>query len=65
MQTLKLFALLTDYVSTPAGMAVDAGGNLILDCPNFADVSMPGCLLKINKEKNISKWVDVPVLEET
>jgi len=65
MQTPKLFALLPDYVSTPDGMAIDAGGNLILACPNFADVSMPGCLLKINKEKNISKWVDVPVLEET
>ena len=65
MQTPELFALLPDYVSTPDGMAVDREGNLILACPNYADVSLPGCLLKIDKERNISKWVDVPVLEET
>jgi sugar lactone lactonase YvrE len=65
MQESKLFTLLPDYVSTPDGMAVDKDGNLILSCPNYADVSMPGCILKIDKEKNIEKLVDVPVLEET
>lgn len=65
MQTPELFALLPDYVSTPDGMAVDAEGNLILACPNYADITLPGCLLKIDKERNITKWVDVPVLEET
>lgn len=60
MQTSKLFTLLPDYVSTPDGMAIDSKGNLILSCPNYADISMPGCLVKIDKDKNISKWVDVP-----
>lgn len=65
MQEPKLFALLPDYVCTPDGMAIDSEGNLILSCPNFADTTMPGCLLKIDENKNIKKWADVPVLEET
>lgn len=65
MQQPKLFALLPDYVSTPDGMAIDMDGNLILSCPNYADTSMPGCILKIDKNKNIEKWVDVPVHPET
>jgi len=65
MQVSKLFTLLPDYVSTPDGMEIDQEGNLILACPNFADPSMPGCILKIDREKNISKWVDVPVDPET
>ena len=65
MQISKLFALLPDYVSTPDGMAVDKEGNLILACPNFADPSMPGCILKIDADRNISKWADVPADPET
>jgi hypothetical protein len=65
MQTSKLFAMLPDYVSTPDGMAEYYDGDLIVSCPNYADTRMPGCLLKIDKDKNIKKWFDVPVLEET
>ena len=65
MQKPKLFAKLPDYVSTPDGMAIDAEGNLILACPNYADPSLPGCLLKIDRNRKISKWVDVPVSPET
>ncbi len=65
MQESKLFALLPDYVATPDGMTIDSEGNLILACPNYADQTKPGCLLKIDKDKNITKWVDVPVSEET
>lgn len=65
MQTPELFALLPEYVSTPDGMAIDPEGNLILACPNYADPSMPGCLLKITKDRTITKWVDVPVHPET
>jgi sugar lactone lactonase YvrE len=65
MQEPKLFALLPDYVSTPDGMAIDADGNLILSCPNYADTNMPGCVVKIDKDKNITKWFDVPVHPET
>ena len=65
MQQPKLFALLPDYVSTPDGMAIDPEGNLILACPNYADPSKPGCILKINTDRKIRKWVDVPVSQET
>jgi sugar lactone lactonase YvrE len=65
MQKPKLFAKLPEYVCTPDGMAIDSEGNLILACPNFADHSKPGCLLKIDERRNIRKWVDVPVSEET
>jgi DNA-binding beta-propeller fold protein YncE len=65
MQKPRLFAVLPEYVCTPDGMAIDIHGNLILACPNFADLSKPGCLLKIDGQRNIRKWADVPVLKET
>ncbi len=65
MQQSKLFCLLPEYVCTPDGMAIDKEGNLILSCPNFADDSMKGFLLRIDKQRNIQKWVDVPVHPET
>jgi hypothetical protein len=46
-------------------MAIDPEGNLILACPNYADPSLPGCLVKFDKDRKASKWVDVPVLPET
>jgi sugar lactone lactonase YvrE len=62
----RLFTLLPEeYAVTPDGMAIDKEGNLILSCPNFADTSKPGCIIKIDENKQISKWVDVPVLAET
>ena len=52
MQTSKLFTLLPEqWVCTPDGMTEDSEGNLILACPNFADLSMPSCVLKITKDK--------------
>ncbi|HHU48215.1 MAG: SMP-30/gluconolactonase/LRE family protein [Caldicoprobacterales bacterium] len=66
MQTPRLFALLPEeYAATPDGMAVAPNGDLVLSCPNFADPSKPGCLLRFDGEKNVRKWADVPVLEET
>ena len=66
MQTSKLFTLLPEnLVCTPDGMAVDKDDNLILACPNFADLSMPSCVLKITKERKIAKWFDVPKNEYT
>jgi hypothetical protein len=53
MKKSTLFAKLPDYVATPDGMAIDNEGTLILACPNYADQSMPGCVLKIDKDKNI------------
>lgn len=66
MQKPKLFTRLPEeYVSTPDGMAIDGEGNLILACPNYADVKMPGCLLRIGKKRDIVKWFNVPVHPET
>lgn len=60
----ELFALLPDYITTPDGMAIDFEGNLVLACPNYAG-GAPGCVVKFDKDKNIRKWFDVPVHEET
>lgn len=65
MQIPKLFTLLPEYICTPDGMEIDRQGNLILSCPNYADDKMSGCVVKIDKEKNITKWFDVPVHPET
>lgn len=66
MQTSRLFTLLPkEYVCTPDGMEIDRDGNLIVSCPNYADDNMSGCVIRIDKEKNISKWFDVPLHSET
>lgn len=65
MKQPKLFTILPDYVCTPDGMEIDREGNLILSCPNYADDSFKGCVVKIDKDKNITKWFDVPVHPET
>ena len=51
----KLFAKLPEYITTPDGMAIDAEGNLILACPNYAEIyaKKPGCIVKIDKDRNI------------
>lgn len=54
-----------DMVNVPDSMTIDKDGNLILTVPNFADTSVPGCVLRIDKDKNLTKWFDVPVNEET
>ncbi|MCL1796465.1 MAG: phage head-tail adapter protein, partial [Clostridia bacterium] len=64
MITPKLFALLPDYISTPDGMAIDRHGNIVLSCPNFAD-GQPGVVVRIDKDRNITKWFEVPVHPET
>lgn len=66
MQTPKLFTLLPEqYCSTPDGMAIDREGNLILSCPNFADLDMPCYILKINKQREVRKWFEVPANPKT
>ena len=62
----RLFTTLPeDLVSTPDSMTIDTNGDLILSCPNYADDNMPGCVLRITKDKKITKWFDVPVHPET
>lgn len=62
----KLFSLLPEaFVCTPDGMAIDRHGNLVLSCPNFADDSMSGCVVRFDKDRNVTKWFDVPPHPET
>lgn len=65
MQTPELFTLLPEYICTPDAMDVDQYGNLVLSCPNFADDGLSGCVVKIDKERKVTKWFDVPVHPQT
>lgn len=65
MQQPRLFMTLPEYVCTPDGMEIDREGNLILSCPNYADDNVKGCVVRIDKNKNLTKWFDVPVHPET
>jgi sugar lactone lactonase YvrE len=65
MRTPKLFLKLPEYVCTPDGMAIDKCGNLIVSCPNYAEESQSGCVIRIDAQRNAAKWFDVPVHPET
>ena len=65
LQKSELFLTLPDYCPTPDGMAIAPNGDLILACPNYADISQPACLVRISKDGAVEKWVDVPILKET
>lgn len=64
MITPKLFAKLPEYISTPDSMTTDWNGNLVLSCPNYAD-GQPGVVVRFDKERNLTKWFEVPVHPET
>ena len=57
----KLFVSLDQTCDTPDGMTMAPDGNIILACPNYADQNLQGCLLKIDSDMKIKKWIDVPV----
>jgi len=61
----RLFAELPEICPTPDGMALDAAGNVILACPNFADQSHPAVLMKIDPENRVRLWCRVPIHPET
>ena len=65
MNETKLYTVLPDYISTPDGMAIDKKGNLVLSCPNFADPSQSGVIVKITPKGEVRHWFDVPVHPET
>src|SRR5215469_1295205 len=46
MATPTLLSPLPDFVATPDGMAIAPDGDLVVACPNFADQTKPGCLLR-------------------
>lgn len=65
MRETKLFSVLPDYVCTPDGMDIDRHGNLVLSCPNYAEDTVSGCVIRLDREGNGKKWFDVPVHPET
>jgi sugar lactone lactonase YvrE len=65
MQTPKLFVSLPDYCPTPDGMEIDSDDNLVVACPNYADKTKPGCIIKIDKAGNVKKWFNVPTIPAT
>jgi sugar lactone lactonase YvrE len=60
-----LFLTLPDSCPTPDGMTMDAEGNIILACPNYGDMSLPGVFMKIGKDNKISLYAECPILEKT
>ncbi|WP_235835902.1 SMP-30/gluconolactonase/LRE family protein [Cognatitamlana onchidii] len=62
LSTTKLFAELPDICPTPDAFDVAPDGSLTLSCPNFADKTMPGVLMRISKEGDVTKLIEVPVL---
>jgi len=54
----KLFLLLPDWAHLPDGMALDSEGNIILACPNYNEPKYPAILVKIDKNKKLTKWCD-------
>ena len=65
MRQSKLFVHLPEYINTPDSMDIDKDGNLILSCPNFADITTSGCVVRISPEREVTKWFDVPVHPDT
>ncbi len=66
MRQPKLYLHLPEYISTPDSMDSDNEGNLILSCPNFAEPTTSGCVVKISKgERKVTKWFDCPVHPDT
>ena len=65
LKQTNLFVELPDYAPTPDAMAIAPNGDLILSCPNFADTKKTGCLIRISKEKSITKIKNTPVLQTT
>ena len=65
MQTAKLLVQLPDFCPTPDGMAIAPDGDLVVACPNYADQSQKACLVKISRDNQVRKWVEVPPLAET
>lgn len=61
----KLFASLPDYCPTPDAFDIAPDGSLTLSCPNFADRTKPGVLMRISKVGGVTKLAEMPVLESS
>jgi hypothetical protein len=52
-------------VATPDGMAMDRAGNVVVACPNYADMKKPAVFIRIDRQNKATRWFDCPVLKET
>ncbi len=65
LQVSRLLVTLPDSCPTPDAMAIDAEGNLVVSCPNFADPDQPPCFIKITPELEVKHWFNMPTFAET
>ncbi|PWK22578.1 SMP-30/gluconolactonase/LRE family protein [Maribacter polysiphoniae] len=60
LKPAKLFVELPSFCPTPDAFDIAPDGSLVLSCPNFADRTLPGILVKIDKDKKITKLLEIP-----
>ncbi|WP_372775227.1 SMP-30/gluconolactonase/LRE family protein [Mangrovibacterium sp.] len=59
----KRFAELPDDCPTPDAFAISPDGSLFLSCPNYADNSLPGLLVRVNSDGTIIRIAEVPGID--
>jgi DNA-binding beta-propeller fold protein YncE len=65
LATPRLLTTLPEICPTPDGMALDAQGNIILACPNYADQSHPAVLMKVDRENRVRLFCQMPIHPDT
>ncbi len=63
--TPQLLVKLPEICPTPDGLALDADGNVIVACPNYADQTHPAVLMKIDPQNRARLWCRVPPHPQT
>ena len=61
----SLFVNLPSYCPTPDAMAIAQNGDLVVTCPNFADQSQKAWIIRIDQDRNVRRWVQVPPMDKT
>lgn len=59
--TSNLLLKLPDYCPTPDAFALAPDGSITLSCPNYADNSKPGVLVKIDNNMTVEKLCEIPM----
>lgn len=54
LEPARLFSLLPDNCPTPDAFAIAPDNSLTLSCPNYADASKPGVLLRLARDGSVS-----------
>jgi sugar lactone lactonase YvrE len=64
-QQASLFVELPSYCPTPDAMAIAPNGDLVVTCPNFADQQQKAWIIRIDRDRNVHPWVEVPPMALT